>query len=74
MYTTSEQVYAAANNLTNNVGGLFSELVRLIFALLNTLVDCAMYAFNCIISNPILLLVFVFCFVYYVRRKYRVPK
>lgn len=70
MYTTSEQVYTAANN----IGGFFSELVRLIFALLNTLIDCAMYAFNCIISNPILLLVFVFCFVYYVRRKYYVRK
>lgn len=74
MYTTSEQVYAAANNLTDNIGGLLSELVRLIFALLNTLIDCVMYAFNCIISNPILLLVFVFCFVYYVRRKYYVRK
>lgn len=73
MYTTSEQVYVAANNLTDNIGGLFSELVRLIFALLNTLIDCVMYAFNCIISNPILL-VFVFCFVYYVRRKYYVRK
>lgn len=74
MYTTSEQVYTAANNLTDNVGGLFSELVRLIFALLNTLVECAMYIFDCIISNPLLLLVFVFCFMCYVRRKYRVRK
>ena len=74
MYTTSEQVYTAANNLTDNIGGFFSELVRLIFALLNTLIDCAMCAFNCIIINPILLLVFVFCFVYYVRRKYYVRK
>lgn len=70
MYTTSEQVYMAANNLTDNVGELFYELVRLIFALLNTLVECAMYVFDCIISNPLLLLVFVFCFMYYVRRKY----
>lgn len=74
MHTTSEQVYAAANNLTDNIGGLFSELVRLIFALLNTLIDCVMYAFNCIISNPMLLAVFVLCFVYYVRRKYYVRK
>ena len=73
MYTTNEQVYTAASNLTDNIGGFISELVRLIFALLNTLIDCAMYAFNCI-SNPILLLVFVFCFVYYVRRKYHVRK
>lgn len=70
MYTTSDQVYTAAYNLTDNIGGFFSELVRMIFALLNTLIDCAMYAFNCIVSDPILLLVFVFCFVYYVRRKY----
>lgn len=74
MYSTSDQVYTAANNLTDNIGGLFSELVRLIFALSNTLIDCVMYSFNCIISNPILLLVFVFCFVYYVRRKYYVRK
>ena len=74
MYTTSEQIYTAANNLTDNIGVFFSELVRLIFTLLNTLIECAMYAFNCIISNPLLLLVFVFCFVYYVRRKYHVRK
>lgn len=70
MYTTSEQVYTAANSLTNNIGRFFSELVRLIFALLNTLIDCVMYAFNCIISNPILLILFVLCFVYYIHCKY----
>lgn len=30
MYSTSEQVYTAANNLTDNIGGLFSELLRLL--------------------------------------------
>lgn len=74
MYTTNEQIYTAANNLTNNIGGFFSEIVQLIFALLNTLIECAMYAFNCIISNPILLIVFLLCFRYYVRRKYYVRK
>lgn len=74
MYTTSEQVYSAAYNLTDNIGGFFSELVRLIFALLNTLIDCAMYAFNSIISNPILLILFVLCFVYYIHCKYYVRK
>ena len=72
MYTTSEQVYTAASNLTDNIGGFFFELVRLIFALLNTLVECAMYVFDCVTSNPVLLLAFVVCFVYYVRRKYYV--
>lgn len=74
MYTNSEQVYTAASNLTDNIGGLFGELVRLIFALLNTLIECAMYVFDCVISNPLLLLVFMFCFMYYVRRKYHVRK
>lgn len=74
MYTTSEQVYTAATNLTDDIGGFFGELVRLIFALLNTLIDCVMYAFNCIISNPLLLLVAMFCFMYYVRRKYHTHK
>lgn len=74
MNTTSEQVYTAATNLTDNIGGFFSELVQLIFALLNTLIDCVMYVFDCVISNPLLLLVFMFCFMYYVRRKYHVRK
>lgn len=74
MYTTSEQVYTATNSLADNIGGFFSELVRLIFALLNTLIDCGMYVFNCIISNPILLVLFVLCFVYYIHCKYYVRK
>jgi hypothetical protein len=74
MYTTSEQVYTATNNLADNIGGFFSELVRLIFVILNTLIDCAMYVFDCITNNPILLIVFVFCFVYYVNRKYYIHK
>lgn len=72
MYTTSEQVYAAANNLTDNIGGFFSELLRLLFALIDTLIEYAMYVFDCVTSNPVLLLAFVMCFVYYVRRKYYV--
>lgn len=65
MYSTSEQVYTAANNLTDNIGGCF-------FALIDTLINCAMYVFDCVTSNPILLLAFVVCFMYYVRRKYYV--
>jgi hypothetical protein len=72
MYSTSEQVYTAASNLTDNIGGFFSELLRLLFALIDTLIDCAMYVFDCVTSNPILLLAFVVCFMYYVRRKYYV--
>ena len=52
MYSTSEQVYAAANNLTDNIGGFFSELLRLLFALIETLIECAMYVFDCVTSNP----------------------
>nr|DAG06546.1 MAG TPA: hypothetical protein [Podoviridae sp. ct9H612] len=74
MYTASEQVYTAATNLTDNIGGFFIELVQLIFTLLSTIIDCAMYAFNCVISNPLLLLVFMFCFMYYVHRKYYTRK
>lgn len=65
MYSTSEQVYTAASNLTDNIGGFFSELLRLLFALIDTLIDC-------VTSNPVLLLAFVVCFMYYVRRKYYV--
>lgn len=72
MYSTSEQVCTAASNLTNNIHGFFSELLRLLFALINTLIKCGMYVFDCITSNPILLLAFVVCFMYYVRRKYYV--
>lgn len=72
MYTTSEQVYTAASNLTDNIGGFFSELLRLLFALIDTLIECAMYVFDCVTSNPVLLLAFVVCFMYYVRRKYYV--
>lgn len=70
MYSTSEQVYTAANNLTDNIGGFFSELLRLLFALIDTLIECTMYVFDCVTSNPVLLLAFVVCFMYYVRRKY----
>lgn len=72
MYSTSEQVRAAANNLTDNIGGFFTELLRLLFALIDTLIECAMYVFDCFTSNPVLVLAFVVCFVYYVRRKYYV--
>lgn len=65
MYSTSNQLYTAANNLTNNIGGFFSELLRLLFALIDTLIDC-------VTNSPILLLAFVVCFMYYVRRKYYV--
>lgn len=74
MYTTNEQLHAAANGLTDNIGGFISELVRLVFELLYTLIDCIMYAFDCIVSNPMLVLIIVFCFIYYVRRKYYVRK
>lgn len=70
MYTTSDQVYTAANTLTAHIGGFFYELARLIFEFLNTLIGCAMYAFDCVTSNHILLLVFALCFIYYVNRKY----
>lgn len=53
MYSTSEQVYTAANNLTDNIGGFFSELLRLLFALIDTLIECAMYVFDCVTSNPV---------------------
>lgn len=72
MYSTSEQAYTAASNLTDNIGGFFSELLRLLFALIDTLINCAMYVFDCVTSNPILLLAFVVCLMYYVRRKYYV--
>lgn len=68
MYSTSEQVYTAANNLTDNIGGFCGCF----FALIDTLINCAMYVFDCVTSNPILLLAFVVCFMYYVRRKYYV--
>ena len=70
MYSTSEQVCTAANNITDNIGGFFSDLLRLLFALIDTLVECAMHVFDSVTSNPVLLLSFVVCFVYYVRRKY----
>lgn len=70
MYTTSEQVLIAAHTLAININEFFNNLVQLIFVLLNTLIDCAIHAFDCIIGNPILLVVFVFCFVYYVHHKY----
>ena len=70
MYSTSEQVCTAANNLTDNIGGFFRELLQLLFALIDTLVECAMHVFDCFASNPVLLLAFVVCFVYYVRCKY----
>lgn len=66
MYSTSEQVYTAANNLTDNIGGFFSELLQLLFALIDTLVECAMHVFDSVTSDPVLLLAFVVCFVYYV--------
>lgn len=72
MYSTSDQVCTAANNLTDNIGGFFSELLRLLFALIDTLINCAMYVFNRVASNPVLLLAFVVCFMYYTRRKYHV--
>lgn len=72
MYSTSEQVYTAASNLTYNIGGFFSELLRPLFALLDTLINCAMYVFDCVTSNPVILLAFVVCFMCYVRRKYYV--
>lgn len=65
MYSTSEQVHTAANNLTDNIGGFFIELLRLLIALIDTLIDC-------VTNSPILLLAFVVCFMYYVRRKYYV--
>lgn len=65
MYSTSNQLCTAANTLTNNIGSFFSELLRLLFALIDTLID---YVTN----SPILLLAFVVCFMYYVRRKYYV--
>lgn len=65
MYSTSEQVYTAANNLMDNIGGFFIELLRLLFALIDTIID---YLTN----RPILLLTFVVCFMYYVRCKYYV--
>lgn len=68
MYSTSDQVYTAASNLTYNIGGFFSGLLRLI----DTLIECTMYVFDCVTSNPVLLLAFVVCFMYYVRRKYYV--
>lgn len=61
MYST------AANNLTDNIGGFFSELLQLLFALIDTLVECAMHVFDSVTSNPVLLVAFVVCFVYYVR-------
>ena len=67
---TSEQVLIAAHTLTNNINEFLNNLVQLIFALLSALIDCAIHAFDCIISDPILLVVFVFCFVYYVHHKY----
>ena len=70
MYTTSEQVYTAASNLTDNIGGFFSELLRLLFALVDTLIECAMYVFDSVTSNPVLVVAFVVCFVYYVRCRY----
>lgn len=70
MYSTSEQVCTAANNITDNIGGFFSDLLRLLFALIDTLIECAMYVVDCITSNPVLLIALVVCFVYYVRRKY----
>lgn len=70
MYSTSEQVCTAANNLTDNIGGFFSELLQLLFALIDTLVECAMHVFDSVTSNPVLLLAFVVCFLYYVRCKY----
>lgn len=72
MYSTSEQVHTATNNLTDNIGGFFIELLRLLFALIDTLIDYAMYVFDCVTNSPILLLAFVVCFMYYVRRKYYV--
>lgn len=72
MYSTSEQVYTAANNLTDNIGGFFSKTSAAAFALIDTLIECTMYVFDCVTSNPILLLAFVVCFMYYVRRKYYV--
>ena len=69
MYSTSEQVYTAANNLTDNISGFFRELLRLLFALVDTLINCVMYVFDCVTRNPMLLLV---CVMYYVRRKYYV--
>lgn len=72
MYSTSEQVYTAANNLTDNIGGFFTELLRLLFALIDKLIECAMYVYDSVTSNPVLMLAFVVCFVYYVRRKYYV--
>lgn len=72
MYSTSEQVHTAANNLRDNIGGFFIELLRLLFALIDTLIDYAMYVFDCVTNSPILLLAFVVCFMYYVRRKYYV--
>ena len=74
MYSTSEQVYTAASNLTYNIGGFFSGLLRLLFALIDTLINCAMYVFDCVTSNPILLLAFVVCFMYYIAKPKRVRK
>lgn len=74
MYSTSEQVCTAANNLTINIGGFFINLLRLLFALIDTLIDCAMYVFNCVTNSPILLLAFVVCFMYYIRCKYYVKR
>lgn len=72
MYSTSDQVHTAANNLTDNIGGFFIELLRLLFALIDALIDYAMNVFDCVTNSPILLLAFVVCFMYYVRRKYYV--
>lgn len=69
MYSTSEQVCTASNNLTHDIGGFFSELLQLLFALIDTLIECAMYVFDSVTSNPVLLVAFV-CIVYYVRCKY----
>ena len=70
MYTTSDQVFIAAHTLANNINVFLNNLVQLIFALLNTLIYCAIHAFECIITNPILLVIFIFCFMYYVHHKY----
>lgn len=73
MYT-ADQITIAISNLTDNISKFFTEFVRLIFEFLYTLIDCVMYAFDCIVSNPMLVLIIVLCFVYYVRRKYYVRK
>lgn len=70
MYSTTEQVNIAAQNVTHGMGAFFSLLLNLLYSAFCVLVECAMTVFHTVVNNPLLLIVCAVCFIVWTRRKY----